>query len=158
MKTQFTKAGLLHGLACLSTRMAILGAMAFTPIVSMAQGESNQYDESGNQATLYVAPSGSDTNDGSFEAPFKTISRAQKEVRKLNETMTGDIVVCLRGGTYQLASTLTLNNLDGGKQGHYVRPDCSVLACWLTDRCRHAGRRRCHPSWFRSVSAPPFAP
>lgn len=121
MKKYLFGAEFLRRVACASTRKALLGAMMFSPVVTLAQGESNQYDETGNQATFYVAPSGSDTNEGSFEAPFKTLARAQKEVRKVNETMTGDVVACLRGGTYQLASTLTLNNLDGGKSGHYVR-------------------------------------
>lgn len=86
-----------------------------------SQDEKNVYDESRNQATFYVSPIGNDTNDGSFSAPFKTLSRAQKAVREVNTSMSGDVVVCMRGGTYQLTNTLRLDNTDGGKNGHYVR-------------------------------------
>lgn len=74
-----------------------------------------------DQATFYVAPGGSDTNDGSEAAPFKTITAAQKAVRAINGTMTGDIVVYLREGTYSLTNTVNFTEADGGKDGHYVR-------------------------------------
>ena len=73
------------------------------------------------QATFYVAPTGSDSNPGSEAAPFKTITKAQKAVREINGTMTGDIVVYLREGTYQLNSMVNFDERDGGKDGHYVR-------------------------------------
>lgn len=73
-----------------------------------------------DQATFYVAPNGSDSNKGTEEAPFKTITQAQKAVRAINGTMTGDISVILRGGTYQLPSTVNFTEADGGKDGHYV--------------------------------------
>lgn len=74
-----------------------------------------------DQATFYVAPNGSDSNKGTEEAPFKTITQAQKAVRAINGTMTGDISVILRGGTYQLPATVNFTEADGGKDGHYVR-------------------------------------
>ena len=73
------------------------------------------------QATFYVAPTGNDANPGTEAAPFKTITKAQKAVREINGTMTGDIVVYLREGTYQLNSTVSFDERDGGKDGHYVR-------------------------------------
>ena len=73
------------------------------------------------QATFYVAPTGSDSNPGTEAAPFKTITKAQKAVREINGTMTGDIVVYLREGTYQLNSMVNFDERDGGKDGHYVR-------------------------------------
>ena len=73
------------------------------------------------QATFYVAPTGNDANPGTEAAPFKTITKAQKAVREINGSMTGDIVVYLREGTYQLNSTVNFDERDGGKDGHYVR-------------------------------------
>src|SRR5574344_884274 len=73
------------------------------------------------QAVFYVAPSGSDANAGTKEAPFKTIQKAQQAVRAINSSMTGDIVVYLRDGTYVLDNTLRFNNSDGGTNGFYVR-------------------------------------
>ena len=73
------------------------------------------------QATFYVAPNGSDSNKGTKDAPFKTITQAQKAVRAINGTMTGDIEVILREGTYQLPATVNFTEEDGGKDGFYVR-------------------------------------
>ena len=73
------------------------------------------------QATFYVSPGGNDAADGSKDAPFKTITQAQKAVRAINGTMTGDIEVILREGTYVLPSTIGFDERDGGKDGHYVR-------------------------------------
>lgn len=73
------------------------------------------------QATFYVSPSGSDSNKGTESAPFKTITQAQKAVRAINGSMTGDIEVILREGTYALPSTVNFDERDGGKNGHYVR-------------------------------------
>ena len=73
------------------------------------------------QATFYVAPGGSDSNNGTKDAPFKTITQAQKAVRAINGSMTGDIEVILREGTYALPATVNFTEADGGKDGHYVR-------------------------------------
>ena len=73
------------------------------------------------QATFYVAPSGDDAADGSKDAPFKTITQAQKAVRAINGTMTGDIEVIIREGTYAIPATIGFDERDGGKDGHYVR-------------------------------------
>ena len=73
------------------------------------------------QAAFYVAPDGNDSNKGTKEAPFKTITQAQKAVRAINGSMTGDIEVILREGTYALPSTVNFTEADGGKDGHYVR-------------------------------------
>ncbi len=73
------------------------------------------------QATFYVSPSGSDAAAGTKDAPFKTITQAQKAVRAINGSMTGDIEVILREGTYVLPATIAFDERDGGKDGHYVR-------------------------------------
>ena len=73
------------------------------------------------QATFYVAPDGNDAAAGTKEAPFKTITQAQKAVRAINGSMTGDIEVILREGTYALPATINFTEADGGKDGHYVR-------------------------------------
>ena len=73
------------------------------------------------QATFYVAPSGNDSNKGTEQEPFKTITQAQKAVRAINSSMTGDIEVILREGTYALPGTIGFDERDGGKDGHYVR-------------------------------------
>lgn len=69
---------------------------------------------------LFVSPQGSDSGDGSQNSPFATIDRAQQEVRALNDTMTGDIVVNLGAGTYSLDETLNFTPEDSGSGGHFV--------------------------------------
>lgn len=73
------------------------------------------------QANYYVSPDGSDANPGTKEQPFQTIEKARDVVRTINGTMTGDIVVTLRGGTYPLSSTVVFGPEDGGRNGNYVR-------------------------------------
>jgi hypothetical protein len=73
------------------------------------------------QATYYVSPQGNDCNAGTLAAPFRTLSKARDVVRTVNDAMTGDIVVYLRGGTYSLASTLSFGAADSGTRGFYVK-------------------------------------
>ena len=47
--------------------------------------------QAATQATFYVAPDGSDAAKGTKDAPFRTIGAAQKAVRAINGSMTGDI-------------------------------------------------------------------
>ena len=73
------------------------------------------------QATVFVSPSGDDANPGtSASRPVRTLPRAQDVVRTLNTAMTGDIVVSLAGGTYQLTQPLRLDARDSGTGGHRV--------------------------------------
>jgi hypothetical protein len=59
------------------------------------------------QAAYYVSPTGSDTNPGTESSPFQTITKARDVVRTINKDMTGDIFIYLRGGTYNITSTVT---------------------------------------------------
>jgi hypothetical protein len=70
---------------------------------------------------VYVSPGGDDSNPGTLAEPVKTLAKAQDLVRALNGTMTSDITVYLRAGTYPLTSTVTFANPDSGKNGFYVK-------------------------------------
>ena len=66
---------------------------------------------------LFVATDGSDTNDGSIDAPYATLERARNEIRSLNaagQVPDGGITVYLRGGTYHPSQTFTLSREDSG--------------------------------------------
>jgi hypothetical protein len=77
--------------------------------------------QAATQATYYVSPTGSDSNDGSSPStPFQTIGKAQSVVRTIDGNMTGNIIVNLRGGTYNLTSTLNFTNADSGTNGFNV--------------------------------------
>ncbi|MBE5869381.1 MAG: right-handed parallel beta-helix repeat-containing protein, partial [Lachnospiraceae bacterium] len=83
----------------------------------------NQYDANAGfvQAEIYVSPDGDDAGAGTADSPFKTLARAQQEVRTMNASMWGDIYVYLADGVYTLDDTLTFGVEDGGSNGHYVR-------------------------------------
>lgn len=69
----------------------------------------------------YVDPDwGSDGNAGTLAAPFQTITQARDAVRAINGSMTGDIIVYLRGGVYELRETLELDERDSGSNGFRV--------------------------------------
>ena len=72
------------------------------------------------QAVYYVAPSGSDSNPGTIDAPFQTITKARDVVRTINKNMTGDIYVYLRGGDYRINSTITFGVEDSGTNGFRI--------------------------------------
>lgn len=69
---------------------------------------------------LYVSPKGNDKNPGTLANPFLTLTRAQKEVRRYNKTMQGDIIVYLRGGVYEISEPIQFNVADSGSNGNYV--------------------------------------
>jgi hypothetical protein len=73
------------------------------------------------QVTYYVSPSGSDTNVGTLDAPFLTITKARDIVQTINKNMTGDIVVYLRGGTYTIDSTIRFGTACSGTNGYTVK-------------------------------------
>lgn len=72
------------------------------------------------QLQLYVSPNGSDTGSGSAESPFATVQRAQEEVRKHNQNMSGNIIVNIAGGRYELEDELRFWPEDSGTNGYDV--------------------------------------
>lgn len=72
------------------------------------------------QAEYYVSPDGDDSNPGTLNEPFLTITKAQDVVRTINEDMTGDIVIYLRGGDYPVSAALSFNAADSGSNDYRV--------------------------------------
>lgn len=93
----------------------ILFFFVLSGVISPIHAQTN-----GAQATFYISPSGSDVNPGTISQPFQTLTRARDAVRSVNKNMTGDIIVYLRGGYYQLSSPLTLDAGDSGTNGHLI--------------------------------------
>ncbi len=69
---------------------------------------------------FHVSPSGSDKNPGTQAKPFQTIAHARDSVAKINGKMTGDIVVYLGGGTYEISEPVVFDANDSGTNGHKV--------------------------------------
>jgi len=67
---------------------------------------------------ITVSPTGDDTASGAPGHPFRTLTRAQQEVRALNST--NDVTVQLADGIYRLDHPLLLRALDGGRNTHHV--------------------------------------
>jgi hypothetical protein len=65
-------------------------------------------------ASVFVAPTGNDTNPGTLERPFATLQRAQQAARKLAGREA--VAVMLRAGTYYLPETLVLTAADSGSK------------------------------------------
>ncbi len=75
---------------------------------------------------FYVSPTGNDANDGSLQAPFASIEKAQQAVRELDKTDKDGITVCLMEGEYRVSSVV-FSAEDSGTQ------DCPVTYCAYGD-------------------------
>jgi hypothetical protein len=72
---------------------------------------------SGAAADIVVSPAGDDTAAGTAAAPFRTLARSQRELRRLRQHTSGrtePIVIELRGGRYELLEPWTLTPDDSG--------------------------------------------
>ena len=76
-----------------------------------------------SSAALYVATNGSESGDGSENAPFATIQQAKDAVRNMiasNALPDGGVTVYLRGGTYYVDKGMDFTAADSGKEGSYI--------------------------------------
>src|SRR5260370_1459917 len=69
---------------------------------------------------IYGAPGGYDKIPGTKSQPIRTLEHARDLVRAINQKMSGDITVYLKGGVYRLDEPLTLDSSDSGTNGHNV--------------------------------------
>ena len=75
------------------------------------------------EADFYLSPNGSDAWSGTLanpnaegtDGPFTTLERARDAVRILKKSKKSDILVLLRGGTYQLDRTVVFGLMDSGE-------------------------------------------
>ncbi|NOU36822.1 MAG: hypothetical protein HOO88_08635 [Kiritimatiellaceae bacterium] len=64
-----------------------------------------------------MATTGNDTTGtGTISLPFATLERARQKVATVNKTMTGNIIVYVRGGTYYQTNTVNFTTNDSGSQ------------------------------------------
>jgi hypothetical protein len=97
-------------IACASTPIAFLAVAIFLILFAAGHQASARTMV---QASYYVDPNvGSDSNNGSISSPFRTITKARNVVRTINGNMSGDIIVYLRGGRYEITSTIELTEAD----------------------------------------------
>ena len=69
-------------------------------------------------ADFYVATDGEDGNPGTEEKPFATLTRARNAVRQLRKAgAKRDVLVLIRGGSYQLCETVVFGLEDSAPEG-----------------------------------------
>jgi len=104
----------------MKTAKLILKVLALAAILISMQNEIS----AATQKTYYVSPTGSDANPGTIDLPFLTVTKARDMVRTINSSMTGDIIVYLRAGTYIMTGGLTLTEdgtyHDSGTNGYNI--------------------------------------
>ena len=90
-------------------------------IVSCAFNSASMAAETTPGKIYYVSPNGSDSADGSFEAPFATIVKARDAIRGLKNTSglpEGGVTVYLRGGEYTVKpNEIEFTKEDSGEEG-----------------------------------------
>ena len=100
--------------AVMYPRCAILTVFLFALLVCVGNFQS------AFGATFYLSPNGADGNPGTETQPFRTLERARTAVRAVNDNMTEDVTVYLRGGEYSLAAAFVLDQADSGTNGFNV--------------------------------------
>jgi hypothetical protein len=60
------------------------------------------------QENIFVSTKATETQDGSFQNPFKTLNGALEKVSKLNKNLTQNINIFIREGIYYLDSTIAI--------------------------------------------------
>ncbi len=92
--------------------LTLLMLLSLMPVQASAEGEA--------WMSFYVSPTGNDSAAGSEVAPFKTLARAQEEVRKYNKNMQGNIVVNLMPGRYETMKHLVFTTEDSATNGFEI--------------------------------------
>ena len=96
-------------------RIAVVASLA---LVLLHSARAAHKDPDANARVIAVAPTGNDSNPGSREKPFLSLTRAQAAVRTLNTDH--DVLVELAPGAYRLSAPLLFTAADGGRNGHRV--------------------------------------
>ncbi len=74
-----------------------------------------------DDADIYVAVDGNDSNPGTIDKPVATFARAKEMVRELKKTATSEIVVAFKAGNYGSLENLTFSAEDSGSESVPIR-------------------------------------
>jgi hypothetical protein len=102
----------------MNMNMDLMRVAAVLAIAAGCVAGSAQSKPSPDAAVIAVSPKGDDASSGSVDAPFRTLERAQRAVRKANTEH--DVTVQLADGIYRLDRPLIFAATDGGLNGHHV--------------------------------------
>lgn len=99
---------------------------------------------------FYIAPNGSDKNDGSIKKPFATLEKARDTIRELKSNggiPAGGIAVNLRKGDYRITSSFVLNGQDSGSPGSPI-----LYRAYPNEKVTLVGGEKLTASQFKKVS------
>ena len=102
---------------CVNSLAAVLisAVVSLEPAVCLGTVSAEQ-----SMTVFYVSPDGSDSGDGSYKYPFRTIEAARDAVRKCNSDMSSDITVYLRGGDYRITEPIVFDTRDSATNGYKI--------------------------------------
>lgn len=103
MKRSCRRHGVFLAAAAAATSVVASGLVGFSVVPAVAVATQ----------TLHVSPTGS-SSSGCEELTPCNLTRAQLRVRELNDSMAGDIIVELAGGTYRRTVPLSFTSEDSG--------------------------------------------
>ena len=128
-----------------------------TRLIDRNGGIQNPSDNNGNtgdgtitsSAAVYVAKNGKDTNDGSINAPFATLKKAQECVRSMiagNALPKGGVTVYLREGTYYMYEGLEFTEADSGTEDSPI-----TYTSYNHEKVTLSGLMPIEASWFTAA-------
>ncbi|MDR3922771.1 MAG: S-layer homology domain-containing protein, partial [Clostridia bacterium] len=112
-------------------------------------GPNNNSGDVTSSAKLYVAPNGSDNNDGSESSPFATVQKAKETIKNMNAANSlpeGGVTVYLRGGTYYIDEGMTFTKEDSGKEGSMI-----TYTSYPGEAVTISGQVPLEKSWFTAA-------
>jgi len=99
-------------------RITITNADGTIAVVSEASAQA--VTSGATSGNIYVDMNATVNGNGSKKAPFNTIEAARDYIRTISDSMTGDIIVNVKGGRFEVEKTIELSTADSGKNGHYI--------------------------------------
>lgn len=133
--------------ATIITRLINRNGGISAPATGVQPGNGNQTVTAAS--SVYVAKNGSDSNDGSINAPFATLKKAQEYVRSLiasGNLPEGGISVNLREGTYYMYEGLKFTEADSGTATAPV-----TYTSYNNEKVILSGLTPLEKSWFTSI-------
>ena len=125
----------------------------FSLLLLLASGVSAGTDNLGQPLKLYIALNGDDRNEGTIEAPFKTLEKARDTIRQIKVSgwlPSGDATVNIRGGDYYLTQSFLLN----GAQDSGTTDSPIVYQAYPGEKVSLKGAKKLDTAKFEVVTAP----
>jgi len=99
-------------------------AVLITRMLKIKPLEGDTPPDIDTDSIYFVSVDGSDSNDGSIDAPFASIKRAKEKVREIIDAglyPEEGITVYLRGGEYKISETISFDSMDSGRENAPVK-------------------------------------